>query len=148
MRLSVKEAGLFITCIGIDRLSKIWALENLWGGEGKTLLLPFLRLKLTFNEGSLWGLKVFENNLWWIVITAILIGGLYFFHINKTGFKIGRSLIVSGAIGNLIDRLSYGKVIDFISIYKWPIFNLADAFMTIGLIFLFMIFFINRDDNN
>lgn len=149
MRLDIKEAGLLLAGIAIDRLSKTWALGRL-GGEGDKVLLPhFLKLKLTFNEGSLWGLKIIEGTTWWVIVTGILIIGLYLlFRINKPRAKIGRSLIVSGAIGNLIDRLNYGKVIDFISIYRWPIFNLADALMTVGLALLLIGFLIDRDDES
>lgn len=138
MRLGAKKAGLLLTCIAIDRLSKIWALERLKEEGEFNLLPPLLKLKLTFNEGSLWGLKIIENTILWIIVTGILIVGLYLFQINKTWSKVGRNLIISGAIGNLIDRLNYGKVIDFISIHKWPIFNLADVFMTVGLVLLFI----------
>ncbi|KUK13457.1 MAG: Lipoprotein signal peptidase [bacterium 42_11] len=144
MRFSTKEIGILFTCIVLDRISKIWALRNLKGGA-YPLLPPFFKLKLTFNEGSAFGVKLFDGKLPWIALTAILITSLYLFQTRSQRYKLGRAMITGGALGNLIDRLLNGKVIDFISFYKWPTFNLADTFITGGLILLILSMLKNDD---
>lgn len=145
MRLCIKEIGILFICTTLDRISKVWALRNLKGGEEYSIF-PSLKLRLTFNEGSAFGIKLFEWNPSWIILTTLLIMGLYLFRIKTLRYRIGRALVVSGAIGNLIDRLLKGKVIDFISFYKWPTFNLADSFITLGL--LLLVLSILRDDHS
>jgi signal peptidase II len=62
--------------------------------------------------------------------------------LSKPFFNFGLILIVSGALGNLIDRLRFGYVIDFIDVRIWPVFNIADSAITIGTLLLFISFFL------
>ncbi len=90
----------------------------------------------TTNTGALFGL--FKGyNLLFIIITLIVII-VIIYYMNKHKLKqietILLSLILGGAVGNLIDRMIYGHVIDFINLKIWPSFNIADAAITIGVI--------------
>ena len=104
--------------------------------ESVILVKDFLDLTFITNTGSAFGiLKGFNTSL--IFISLIVIGIIIFYwdEIYKTE-KIFFALIVGGIIGNLIDRVFYGFVIDFINFSFWPAFNVADSAITIGVIAL------------
>jgi len=78
---------------------------------------------------------------------ALILFGVFYFYLYKKGYKWAKyamAFIVAGTIGNFIDRLAYDSVIDFISLifgdYYFPIFNLADTFMTVGIIMILVHF--------
>jgi len=131
MRFCAKEAWLLTLGITADQITKLWALTRLKGGE--ISLLPFIRFRLSFNIGSAFGLRIIESRYIWIVLTLSFVFMLYLLTSKSRGLKFARVLMVSGAVGNLIDRILYGKVIDFIEISSWPSFNLADGMITTGL---------------
>ncbi|MFA5872036.1 MAG: signal peptidase II [Parcubacteria group bacterium] len=88
------------------------------------------------NENLSWGIKLptgFFYFLWVIIIGSIL---LKLFTDKKSAFTLPLILILSGGISNLVDRLTQGCVIDFINLKIWPVFNLADVYITIGIAML------------
>jgi len=107
-------------------------------------LLPFLRLVHVQNRGAAFGLFSDIGNRTFIIISTVAIILIILSLLTlKRRFEIfSLSLILGGAIGNLIDRISMGRVIDFIDLYlgrwHWPAFNLADSFITVGIV-LFLI---------
>lgn len=109
-------------------------------------ILPFLKIVHVQNEGAAFGLFTSFGNRLFIVISliAILVIVLYLIKIQDRLEIFSISLILGGAAGNLIDRLTVGKVIDFmdffISRWHWPAFNVADSALTIGI----MLFFISQ----
>ncbi len=119
--------------------------------KGFTLKLnDYIRFSLVYNEGSAFGIKLFSNETYLSIGFGVLLFLIYFtisynkklkniLYDNKIkilayflNFSI--LLILSGIIGNLIDRLKYSKVVDWISIWNFPVFNLADSYITIGVI--------------
>lgn len=91
------------------------------------------------NTGMAFGIPI--PNWTAVIVAIILIPIIIYFGIKELKIserlsQISLSLIVGGAIGNLIDRLTVGHVVDFIAIWKWPDFNLADIFITIGILLL------------
>ena len=88
------------------------------------------------NTGSLFGLFKGYNIIFIIITIIIIIFIIYYINKHKLDRieTIFLSLILGGAIGNLIDRIIYGNVIDFINLKIWPAFNIADAAITIGVI--------------
>lgn len=108
--------------IFIDQLSKY--LIRQWGGF------------YICNQNIAWGIKIPEVLFWilWILIIIFLVFALYKKSFKKEAFYI--ILILSGAVSNIIDRLAFGCVIDFIDLVFWPVFNLADAFITAGALCL------------
>lgn len=109
-------------------------------------ILPFLKIVHVQNEGAAFGLFTSFGNRLFIVISliAILVIVLYLIKIQDRLEIFSISLILGGAAGNLLDRLTVGKVIDFmdffISRWHWPAFNVADSALTIGI----MLFFISQ----
>ena len=134
-----------IISVIIDQITKFWVLDALMTPPRFIAVTPFFNLVLAWNSGVSFGL--FNNNgnlnsvifsLLAICIIVILLFWLY--RTKKKYLVIGLGLIIGGAIGNVIDRLLYGAVIDFIDLhlfnYHWPAFNAADSFITIGAIIL------------
>jgi signal peptidase II len=126
--------------VALDQLSKLWIRDNLTPGES----LPeigFLRLTYTTNTGSAFGLFANQTFLL-IIITIVSLAGIILFlrYLGSVSALTGASLglIFGGAVGNLIDRLRFGYVIDFIDVrlwgdLHWPAFNVADAALVVGI---------------
>lgn len=134
--------GIGIFLLLVDQVTKIMAI-----GHQGTLIPGLLDISLVENRGGTFG--VGQNSTFTFIVTTIIVIGiiLRFMMVRKeeldfkTGFAL--SMIIAGGIGNLIDRLLRGYVVDFIDFSKWipfPVFNLADCFVVIG-IFLLLIFF-------
>ena len=98
-----------------------------------------IKINFITNTGSLFGL--FKDSAGLLIWLSIVIIGVFLYNIDKIQkskiiVKIGSGLIVGGAIGNLIDRIFYKAVIDFIDLGFWPSFNIADSAISIGIILL------------
>ncbi len=133
--------GVLLVVVGLDVFTKQWALYALDFGE--TIYILGLPITLTFNEGGGFSLTLGEYSRWIFsfIATGILAGLIVFFHKTPSSIKLrlwALSLISSGAIGNLIDRLRWDRgVVDFIGpidlgFMLWPIFNVADSAVSIG----------------
>ncbi|MEK6948434.1 MAG: signal peptidase II [Nanoarchaeota archaeon] len=94
--------------------------------------LKYLNFNYTENTGAIFGILK-NNNLFFIILTIIIVILLVYLIKKEKKYQLELSIILSGAIGNLIDRIIYGYVIDFIDTKIWPIFNLADMYITIGI---------------
>ena len=123
----------------LDQLTKFLAASKL------TASLPIIKnvfhLTLTTNTGAGFGiLKNFNSALIWVSIFVIGMILYYYDQIkgNRTAVAVG--LILGGIVGNLIDRIRLGYVVDFLDFRVWPIFNIADSAITIG-IFLIIIYY-------
>ncbi len=132
----------------IDRLSKIWAIGNeKISGESYFSVTSFLNFDLIWNDGIAFGLLSFEQKTYYNLMTAviILITLIIFWMITKTKDieKLCFVMIFGGSLGNIFDRLYYNSVPDFIDIhinnFHWFIFNVADIFISIGVILLIVL---------
>lgn len=107
-------------------------------------LLPFLQIVHIRNEGAAFGLFRGLGNITFIIISIIAILIVLYILLKDSKDRLSLSLILGGASGNLIDRIIYGNVTDFLDLYAsrfhWPAFNVADSALTIGI---FLIFFNN-----
>ena len=130
-----------IAIIFFDQLTKY--LVNLFLAEGQSILLipHFLDLTHIRNSGISFGL--FKDKIplaFYLGMSLLAIGMLIFFLRNRgqgnRNQRIATGLIAGGILGNLIDRVRLGAVIDFLDFRVWPIFNLADSAITIGIIIL------------
>jgi signal peptidase II len=122
----------------IDRLSKIFFSHLLDLNESLILIKNFLYFTLVHNTGIAFGLFKdcgFVFIIIPLVLTGLLIYNVYYYRnsekLSRT-YILAFSLILGGAIGNLIDRISLGYVIDFIDFRIWPVFNIADSAISIG----------------
>jgi signal peptidase II len=133
----------------LDQLSKYWLTGHFSQGSSRPLLDGFLYLTLVHNRGAAFGLfwgwdKVF------LICAAIVIIGLILYQLkyhppNRLAIYMG--LLVGGALGNLIDRLCFGYVVDFLDLRWWPVFNIADMAIVCGGILLVLYLFINEGKN-
>jgi len=138
--------GLIVVIVALDQWSK-WAIKtsfNLY--QSKPIIQDLLHFTYVTNDGMAFGLSFPGGKHVLLIMTILLTGFIVgFLWKEKNGhplIKYGLALILSGAIGNLIDRLLYGKVVDFLDLmignFHWYIFNIADSSVTIGMI-LFII---------
>ena len=119
-----------------DQLSKYLVLTNMYPGQS----IPesgFFRLTYVTNTGSASGL--FPNQTLFLIVASFLGIGilLVFYHIHRVSssiLRISLGLQLGGAIGNLMDRLRLGYVVDFLDVGAWPVFNLADSAIVVGLV--------------
>jgi signal peptidase II len=142
---NVSVVVLFV-CVSffLDQLTKLFAVNYLRPLEPPTEVIgTLLRLKLTFNPYGVFGISVGSNELYYVLSLAGLVVLSYIALTvkDRTGVVVF-GLLIGGAIGNLVDRLRFGYVIDFIDMgignVRWFTYNLADAFITVGAIFLVM----------
>ena len=139
---------LVILIFLFDRLSKIYVifLDNKFFGS-EIFSSKFLNISLLWNEGIAFGLlsfneKIFYNLLTFIILVIILI--IFFMVLKSYGLKKYSLLVIlGGALGNVYDRIFYEAVPDFIDFhignFHWFIFNVADIFITLGVIFMIII---------
>lgn len=131
---------IFVLGIIIDFITKMWAVSGLKGQENIEIIEGFFTLSYLENRGAAFG--IFQGRVYLLAIVTVLVMGVLFYHYLREKnpsklFIFSHGLILTGAFGNLIDRVSYGFVVDFISwhwkdVYYFPTFNMADVFVTIG----------------
>lgn len=142
--------------LAIDLASKFWVMTNFALYES-VKLLPFFNFTYVHNTGA--AFSVFEGQRWPLILVAVLICSFLSFMLYRTAkeskmVNIAYCLIIGGALGNLVDRLVHGYVIDFLHFYikdwHYPVFNIADVAICIGagLIVLDAIIATRKDDNN
>ena len=129
---------IITSVIFLDQLTKFLAIRFLQLNTPVSLINNFLYLTLVHNRGAAFGM--FKNQLFMFVLISIFAIVLIFLYLkaknNSLLSTISLSMILAGAIGNLIDRLRFGFVIDFLDFRIWPVFNLADSAITLAAIFL------------
>lgn len=138
-----------------DQLSKYLAMHLLLPYQSLSLL-PILNFTLAYNTGAAFSFLSGAGNwhLWFFMGFSIIVSTIIIFWIirlpNKEKLQLSAlSLILGGAIGNLIDRFHFGYVVDFIDVYyknyHWPIFNIADSAITVGAILLILDILMHKD---
>ena len=141
----MKKIIIILTLFFIDRLSKMYLINlQSTGTDIDFYILPFLNFYLVWNTGIGFGLAAMESNIYYHILTSIITIvniGLIFFLIKSKGiYAYSIVLIIGGSLGNLFDRIYYYAVPDFIDLhlgnFHWFIFNVADIFITVGIISL------------
>ncbi|NJP03736.1 signal peptidase II, partial [Candidatus Gracilibacteria bacterium] len=97
-------------------------------------ITDFFRLTLVHNDGIAFSWKLKKELI--LILTAVVGVGLLFMFFQKYTSRskaIGLAMVLGGAVGNFLDRIIWGAVTDFISVFSFPVFNFADAFITVGL---------------
>lgn len=132
----------------LDLLSKQWAQVALADGQPRHIIGSFLRLWLTSNSGAAFSVGTQATWVFTIVATVIAIGIVYKANVlGHFGWVIGFGGLLGGALGNLTDRLfrapgfPEGHVVDFIALPNFPVFNVADSFITCSVALMFWLSF-------
>ena len=143
----MKKIIIILAIFFIDRVTKFYLLNlQAEGIDIDFYIYPFLNIYLVWNSGVGFGIASMEANIYYHIITAIIvivnIGLIYFLVKSKGGYAYLIALIIGGALGNLLDRIYYHAVPDFIDLhlanYHWFVFNVADIFITLGIIGLIL----------
>ena len=122
-----------------DRLTKYISFKNLSEGESIRVIPELFHITMVLNSGAAFGLFK-GRSAFFVILTAIVIA-LICFYVWRGGCSdmfilTALGLILGGAAGNLIDRMVFGYVIDFLDFRIWPVFNIADSSITIGAFIL------------
>lgn len=133
-------AGIIVV---LDQLTKVWIRQNLMLGEvfhPEFWLSNYVRILYWKNTGAAFGM--FQNLSGVFTVLSLIVSGVilyYFPQIPRQDWlvRLAMGMLLGGAVGNLIDRLTLGYVTDFISVGEFPVFNIADASISLGVVVLF-----------
>jgi signal peptidase II len=134
--------GVAALVVAVDQISKFWVVQNLplwasWSFSPDTA--RFVRLTFATNTGAAFGIFPQLSIIFLLVALAVIIGIIFFHHhlpVESLWVRLSLGLQLGGALGNLMDRMIRGFVVDFIEIGFLPIFNLADVAIVTGLAML------------
>lgn len=140
--------SLFVTLaiLILDQVTKAFISKTMSVGDSYSVIPGFLNITSHRNTGAAWGILSGKMSFFFIV-TIIVLCLLIFFYIKEAKgnfwMQVAISLLFAGALGNFIDRMRNGEVVDFIDTYifgyDFPIFNVADASLTVGVILILIL---------
>ncbi|MFH1458625.1 MAG: signal peptidase II [Candidatus Omnitrophota bacterium] len=129
---------IIFTILSLDQFTKFIVSTNLSFHQSVPVIPGVFHLTFVHNRGAAFG--ILKNQTLLFISTSFLAVILIFFALrdsrHKRLYSCALSLILGGALGNLIDRLCFGYVIDFLDFRVWPVFNIADSAITVGAILL------------
>lgn len=140
--------GSFVVVAGLvlDQLTKFWIVQHLRLGETWVWIKDLVYLTYVKNEGAGFSMLSGMGMSFFVVVTLVALVALcWWLNEAKNVYqRLGLFLVISGALGNLIDRLFLGYVRDFIGVYlfgwPFPIFNVADIFVSVGIVGLILVY--------
>ena len=136
---------LALACLvlGLDQLTKLWVLASLperaWWSPLPGQAWQVFRITHTTNSGAAFGIFPKQGTFFMLIAVVVVVAiVVYYRHLSAGSWfiRLSLGLQLGGAAGNLIDRVHYGYVVDFIDVGFWPIFNLADASIVAGVAIL------------
>ncbi len=156
MKKSLPYIGLIGMILILDQMSKIWILKNIPHGTGRAVIPGLFNLTHVRNRGAIFGFFSQSGSpVVYVILTVASLAALslvvfYFIRVpaQEKLLKITLALILGGALGNQVDRILRGFVVDFLEVYvksfHWPSFNVADSCISIGAVLLVYIFFFRK----
>lgn len=146
MKQRISHFILFVVLIAIDQVSKYLIKTNMQQGVSKHIIPGLINFRYHKNDGAIWGILSGQISFL-IVLTIILVALLTYFYLkipmdrHYNILKIIWVFIMAGAIGNFIDRITLRYVVDFLEFdfIDFPIFNVADSYLTVSCILLFVL---------
>ena len=150
----MKKIIIILSVFIFDRATKIYLINLQNSGiDIDFYISPFLNFYLVWNTGIGFGLIAMDASIYYHILTLIIviinIALIYFLIKSKAIYAYLIALVVGGSLGNLLDRIYYYAVPDFIDLhfgtYHWYIFNVADIFITVGIIGLLFFEFIKKE---
>jgi len=154
----LKWLWLSLLVIGLDQASKLWVVSNFSLYESISLL-PSVNFTYVHNTGAAFSFLSTAGGWqrWFFVAIALLATIVLTVWLSKLKpterwMAVTLSLILGGAVGNLIDRIAYSYVIDFIDVYyqswHWPVFNIADCAISVGVMMMLIDIFRKQPEND
>ncbi|WXJ86859.1 Lipoprotein signal peptidase [Moorella humiferrea] len=137
--MSVPFLLLVALVLGLDQLTKYIVRVNFQPNESLPVINSFFHLTYVNNPGAAFGLFAYKTPVFVAITVLVVAVILIAYRILPPGSPVMRlalALITGGALGNLIDRLRFGYVVDFLDFRVWPVFNLADVAIVSGVILL------------
>ena len=127
---------LFLGIVALDQFTKALIMRSMVPGQSIPLVQDVFHLTYVLNPGAAFG--ILSNQRMFLLITGavLILATAYFYPLLKKsdGFlRLGATAILSGAVANLIDRVQTGYVVDFIDFRIWPVFNVADIAIVVGM---------------
>lgn len=139
-KIMYRYYGIALAVILFDQLTKWVIVKSMNIYEQIPVIENFFYITSHRNRGAAWGILQDQMIFFYIVTLVVIAGIIYFMHTQAkehAGYSIALAFILGGAIGNFIDRLFRQEVVDFLDFiifkYDYPIFNVADAFLVIGV---------------
>ena len=136
--------SVILGMIGLDQWTKFWIVTNIPQGEVRSFFPPIFSLTYLRNYGA--AFSMLQNQQWLFTLITILVIGVAIFylikHLSGNGlFLAGLVLVIAGGLGNFIDRLRLGYVVDMVHLdfMDFAIFNVADAYLTVGVAVLALV---------
>jgi signal peptidase II len=137
--------------IAVDQITKWLIVKNMEPGESIKIIENFFYITSSRNQGAAWGILQGKMWLFYFITVVVIIGLIYFLQKNAKGkplLGISLAFMLGGAIGNFIDRVARKEVVDFIHTYifgyDFPIFNVADSSLTIGVVLLLILMLLDE----
>ena len=154
----IAAAGIVL----IDQVTKLWAVSSLNPRSPISVIGDFLQFTLVYNEGGAMGTS-FGSSTYYLISSLLILGFVIYYiianrHLDRVTYPL--AFIAGGAVGNIIDRIRLGQVVDFIDVdildisllgfdlRRWWTFNIADAAITVSIIFLIISLFLHRKDTD
>jgi signal peptidase II len=136
-----------VLVVVLDQLSKRVVSTTFSPGESRIVIPHLLWLTYVQNHSGAFGL--FGSQPWLLIVMALVVLAMFWFSFRDSAarsrlVRIAFGAIVGGAIGNIVDRFHYGYVVDFIDLRWWPVFNVADSCITIGVVLLVLATFVRE----
>ena len=129
----------FLAVLLVDQLTKYLVVTNFFVGKSIPIIEDVFHLTYVRNQGAAFGIMQGQQLFFIVVTIAIIVAVIIFYKelpLHNIMNRIALGLILGGAIGNLIDRIRLGYVIDFIDLRVWPVFNVADSAVVIAVVIL------------
>ena len=151
---------LLILVVCCDQLTKLWVMQNFGLYDSQVIIPGFFNFTYLTNTGAAFGMLAGQPALWrqvfFVGVALVALVAIFVLHKKiaheSRWYTVSLALIAGGALGNLIDRVRLGSVVDFLDVYitthHWPAFNVADSAISVGVgIFLLINFTQSRKEN-
>ncbi|MCQ6265720.1 signal peptidase II [Fictibacillus sp. WQ 8-8] len=136
---------LALLVLGLDQVTKWWIVKNMHYGQSITVIENVFYITSHRNRGAAFG--ILQNQMWFFVIITIAVIAAVIYYMQKHAkhqplLRTALGLVLGGATGNFLDRIIRKEVVDFLDVkisnYNYPIFNVADSALVIGVILIFI----------
>ncbi len=148
--MKTKDYVIIAVLIIVDQLTKLYISSSMQLHQSIEVIRGFFHITYTRNSGAAWSMLEGQKYFFIIAAAVACVAILIYLHKNNCGLweKLGLTLIVAGALGNVIDRIRLSEVIDFLDFYifgyDFPVFNFADCCITVGSAIVILTVFLER----